>query len=77
MAFDTVLAEMLSFQHLSSLCGALLVLAGPVQAGLDNTTSPTSIFRSVSSREYETLWNPSDFMVSDQIFTLPSSISTS
>lgn len=49
---------MLSFQHLSSLFAALLVLLDPVQADLDNTTSPTSIFRSVCSQEYETLLVP-------------------
>ena len=68
---------MLSFQHLSSLCVALCVLLGPVEAGLDNTTSPTSIFRSVSSHQYEALWYPSDVITSDRIYTLPLSTSIS
>jgi hypothetical protein len=48
---------MLSFQALSSLCALLFVLLGPVEADLDNTTSPTSIFRSVS-HEHGTLHSP-------------------
>ncbi|KAF1365106.1 hypothetical protein EJ07DRAFT_161218 [Lizonia empirigonia] len=37
---------MLLFQQLSSLCTVLAVILGPVEAGLDNNTSPTSVFRS-------------------------------
>lgn len=59
------------FHHLSSLGAALVVLLDPVQADLDNTTSPTSIFRSVSSHEYEALeCPPDDVVASDRIFTL-------
>ncbi|KAJ8105869.1 hypothetical protein OPT61_g9920 [Boeremia exigua] len=37
---------MLSFQFLSFFCAALFVLLGLAEADLDNTTSPTSVFRS-------------------------------
>lgn len=66
---------MLSFQHLSSFCAVLSLLLGPVRAGLDNTTSPTSLFRSVS-HEHETLHSHTN-VISDRISTLPSSASIS
>lgn len=68
---------MRSFQHLSSLCVALFVLLGPVKADLNNDTSPTSIFRSVSPSGYQRVYDLSDLLTSDRIYMLPSSSSTS
>lgn len=43
---------MLFIGRLPSFCAALFVLLGPAQAELDNTTSPTSVFQSVSHRKF-------------------------